>query len=99
MKTMFTPAQAKTGDSGNDDFIDTGTEIVIVQPADVVFALAHNNIGFAFTATVEANPHLPFANTLAVDDRIGRHIQVLDVQSVAAAASVTSVRRKTVRPT
>jgi hypothetical protein len=63
--------------------VDAGPEIV-TRPADEIVALANFNIGLAWAITLQADFHDPGANALSLDNRIRRHVQILNSNPLAS---------------
>src|SRR3954470_17054737 len=58
----------------------------ITRSADEIVALANFDIRLALAIAVEAKLDDPVSHPLALDDRIRRHVEILNEQTIAAAA-------------
>ena len=81
-------AEALNG--GNLELIHARAHFEIPELTDDVVTLADHNIGFAFAPALEIDAYLPGANPLAFDNRVRRHIEILNIYSIAALATAAT---------
>ncbi|MGZ8490238.1 MAG: hypothetical protein ACXWW4_17035, partial [Candidatus Binatia bacterium] len=79
IETVFAASMAEALNGGNLELIHTRAHSKIPGLTDDVVALADDNIGFAFAPALEIDAYLPGANPLALDNRIRRHIEILNI--------------------
>ncbi|MGZ9242157.1 MAG: hypothetical protein ACXW6K_16890 [Candidatus Binatia bacterium] len=90
IETVFAASMAEALNGGNLELIHTRAHSKIPGLTDDVVALADDNIGFAFARALEIDAYLPGANPLALDNRIRRHIEVLNIYAIAALATAAA---------
>jgi hypothetical protein len=87
VETVLAAAHAEIIRYRYGNFIDSGPEIEATQTADAGVAFTNGDFGFSIATTVETDAHFPLSYALAFDQRVRRHIEILNLQAVAAAAS------------
>ncbi|MGZ9271689.1 MAG: hypothetical protein ACXW6T_21405 [Candidatus Binatia bacterium] len=90
IETVFAASMAEALNGGNLELIHTRAHSKIPGLTDDVVALADDNIGFAFAPALEIDAYLPGANPLALDNRIRRHIEILNIYAIAALATAAA---------
>ena len=90
IETVFAAGVAEALNGGNLELIHARAHIEIPGMTDDVIALTDQNIGFAIAPAFEIDAYLPCANPLAFDNRVRRHIEILNIYAITALATAAA---------
>jgi hypothetical protein len=79
-------AKAKVFTSRYFNLIYAGAQLETPSVPDDMIAFADNDIRFAIVPPVKTKAHPPGPDALALNHRIGGHVEILDLNAIAAAA-------------
>jgi hypothetical protein len=90
VEAHFTSAEAKSFIRLYFNIVRSRSEPKVAYLTDGVVAFADDNVSITFTPSLESDSHFPQADGPTFDDRVRRHIKVLDAYAVAPSAAVAT---------